>query len=674
MDASQAALLGAVLAPFLGAGGILAARRHPNVREGVSLAAAVAAFALAAITVPAALNLPATSIVLGSIVGLPLALQADALGVLFATLASFLWILTTVYSVGYMRGKREHAQTRYFACFAIVMGATMGVALSANLFSLFLFYEILTIATYPLVVHEETEEAFAAGRKYLVYTLSGGVAILAGLAILLHVGGLGFVAGGNPALASLPPGLAQLAFFLLFAGFGVKAAIVPIHGWLPSAMVAPTPVSGLLHAVAVVKAGVFGILRTIYFLFGASLLLGLGLSDVVIIAAVLTIFVGSFLALIQDDFKLRLAYSTVSQLSYIILGAILLVPAAASGSPAAVMAATVLGAAFFLVAHAFAKLTMFFVAGAVAVETGKTKVSELDGLGRRMPRTFAAFSVATMSMVGLPPLIGFLAKDYLGRSGWGAGAGWVLPVFAIAGALNLAYFLPILVRAYFRPGGGEAPEARRSLRIPLLATATGAVVLGIWAALPYGPFRIAAALARDVTGTMPVIPGAELGLGLVLLLAALIAAPLVLLLKRRARSFGLITVLGAALLGVVLEPEPAVFASYGLASDLELLTLGILGGTFLGVLLYETARSGAEGTRPVEVRHGVLARGVLGFAEALQASFANVYAAATVSARALFAAGRRTMRVEDRDVNWNLVAFSAALVLLVAIVLMGGSP
>ena len=674
IDASQAVLLGAVLAPFAGAGGILAARRHPDVREGVSLAAAVAAFVLAALSVPAALALPATSFVLADIVGLPLALRADALGVLFATLASFQWILTTDYSVGYMRGKREHAQTRYFACFAVVMGATMGVALSANLFSLFLFYEILTVATYPLVVHEETEAAFAAGRKYLVYTLSGGVAILAGLAILLSVGGLDFVGGGNLALGFLSPGLAQLAFLLLFAGFGVKAAIVPVHGWLPSAMVAPTPVSGLLHAVAVVKAGVFGILRTIYFLFGAALLFGLDLANVVILAAVVTIFVGSLLALVQDDFKLRLAYSTVSQLSYIILGAILLVPAAASGSPAAVMAVGVLAAAFFLVAHAFAKLTMFFVAGAVAVETGKTKISELDGLGRRMPRTFAAFSVATMSMVGLPPLVGYLAKDYLGRSGWAAGAGWVLPMFALAGALNLAYFLPILVRAYFRPGGQDAPEARGTLQAPLLATAAGAVGLGVWAAFPDGPFRIAAALARDVTGSLPAIPGLELGVGLALLIAALVALPLTLLLKGRARSFGLITVLGAALLGPLFEAEPAVFAPFGLAADLELATVGVLGGVFLGVLIYEAAVSGPVGTRTVGVRHGLVARGVLGLGEALQASFAHVYALATETARGLFAAGRRTMRMEDQDVNWNLVAFSAALVLVLAFVLLGVSP
>ena len=214
-----------------------------------------------------------------------------------------------------MRGLKEHAQTRYYACFAIVIGAVMGLALSSNLFSLFVFYEILTVATYPLVVHSETQEALAAGRKYLFYTLSGGVAILAGMLILLGTGStLDFIAGGNAGIAGIAPLYARLAFLLLLAGFGVKAALVPLHGWLPSAMVAPTPVSGLLHAVAVVNAGVFGLLRLMFYLYGPDMMAGLGLQNLVIAVAVVTILVGSFLALIQDDFKLRLAYSTVSQL------------------------------------------------------------------------------------------------------------------------------------------------------------------------------------------------------------------------------------------------------------------------------------------------------------------------------------------------------------------------
>src|SRR5208282_2116075 len=244
----------------------------------------------------------------------------------------------------------------YFACFAVVIGATMGVSLSQNLLTLFIFYEILTVATYPLVVHKETEEAFKAGRKYLVYTLSGGAAIFVGTLALLAAGGnaaITFVPGGNQTIGSISLELARIAFVLLFVGFGVKAALVPEHGWLPSAMVAPTPVSGLLHAVAVVNAGVFGLLRAMLFLF----------------------------ALIQDNLKLRLAYSTISQLSYIVLAAAILTPLGFGNTPAG-RSAAVIAAAFLFVAHAFGKLTMFFVAGAIAVETGKTEISELDGIGR----------------------------------------------------------------------------------------------------------------------------------------------------------------------------------------------------------------------------------------------------------------------------------------------------
>jgi formate hydrogenlyase subunit 3/multisubunit Na+/H+ antiporter MnhD subunit len=490
MDASQAALVLAVGAPFAGTAGILALRRRPDPREGVSLVAAVLSFVASASLLPLLFAGGTASIVLADLLpGLSLRLAADGLGLLFATIASFLWILTTVYSIGYMRGLREHAQTRYYACFALVIGATMGVALSANLFSLFVFYEILTVATYPLVVHEETEEAFRAGRKYLVYTLSGGVAILLGLAILAGMGAsVDFTSGGNPTIATIPADFARIAFLLLLGGFGVKAAMVPIHGWLPSAMVAPTPVSGLLHAVAVVKAGVFGLLRTILYLLGPTAVLALDVQGILIAAAVVTILVGSFLALVQDDLKLRLAYSTVSQLSYIVLGAALLTPAGA------------IGATFHLTAHAFAKLAMFFVAGAIFVETGKRRVSELDGIGRRMPRTMIAFTLATIGMAGLPPMGGFVSKWYLGVGAWDAGEVWVLAILVTSSVLNLAYFLPIVVRAFLAPADGPAQDARHPLRWPIVVTAVGALVLGVWTALPYGPFEIARLIAREVIG------------------------------------------------------------------------------------------------------------------------------------------------------------------------------
>jgi formate hydrogenlyase subunit 3/multisubunit Na+/H+ antiporter MnhD subunit len=557
MDGTAWALSLTVAVPFIGAGAILALRDRPDAREAASLVTAVLTFLLAASTLPTLFasggsRTPQLSI----LPGFTIQFQGDALGLLFASLASFLWILTTIYSIGYLRGLREHAQTRYYASFALVIGATMGVALSSNLFSLFIFYEILTVATYPLVVHKETEEAFAAGRKYLVYTLSGGVAILAGTFLLAGMGSsLDFVAGGAPSVATLAPAFARLAFILLFAGFAVKAAIFPLHGWLPSAMIAPTPVSGLLHAVAVVKAGVFGILRLLLYLYGPDLIGNLGLQNLVIGAAVLTIIVGSLLALLQDDFKLRLAYSTVSQLSYIVLGAAILLPPGMTGISDAGRAAAILGAGFAIAAHAFGKLTMFFVAGAVAVETGKTKISELDGLGRRMPAEFGAFTLAVLSMAGLPPMAGFVSKWYLSVGAWSAGDWWILLVFAASSVLNLAYFLPIITRAFFPKYQGSGSGARPTLAVPILATAGCGLLFGLFPSLPYGPFTIAARMAADVTGTAMMTFGSlSPSLAIPPFLIFLIGGPLVLALKGRARQAGLVAVAGIALLDVLFLP------------------------------------------------------------------------------------------------------------------------
>ncbi|HVN65727.1 MAG TPA: proton-conducting transporter membrane subunit, partial [Methanomicrobiales archaeon] len=557
MDLHQGLLALIVAVPFLGACAILLLRKRPNPREAASLAASVLTFLFSAISLPSAFaGVPVSTPALQILPGLGLQLTADGLGLFFATLASFLWILTTVYNIGYMRGLREHSQTRYYTCFAIVIGATMGIALSANLFSLFVFYEILTVATYPLVVHEETKEALAAGRKYLVYTLSGGVAILAGMMLLYSMGNaLDFIPGGNAGVVSIAPGFARIAFLLLFAGFGVKAAIVPFHGWLPSAMIAPTPVSGLLHAVAVVKAGVFGILRVMLFLYGPGLVTGLGLQNLVIAIAVITILVGSLLALLQDDFKLRLAYSTISQLSYIILGAAILLPAGVSGVTDAGRSAAIIGAIFAIAAHAFGKLTMFFVAGAVAVETGKTRISELGGMGRRMPAEFGAFTLATLSMAGLPPMAGFVSKWYLSVGAWGAGDWWILLVLVASSVLNLAYFLPIIIRAFFRHYDGPVSGSRWTLGGPTLATAAGALVLGVWTTIPYGPFALAVRIASDVTRTGMAGFGQFLPLGVVPpFLIFLVGGPLVLLLKGRGRQIALVALAGIALLDVLLLP------------------------------------------------------------------------------------------------------------------------
>jgi formate hydrogenlyase subunit 3/multisubunit Na+/H+ antiporter MnhD subunit len=566
MDVQPWMLVLIVALPFIGTGFVMLLHDRPDAREAASLASAVLTFLFCILSLPSAFAAQAVSTpALQILPGLHLQFTADALGLLFASMASLLWIITTVYNIGYMRSLREHAQTRYYSCFALTIGSVMGVALSSNLFSLFVFYEILAIAAYPLVVHIETEEALAAGKKYLFYTQAGGVAIVAGIMALLAMGNtLDFVAGGNPAIAAISPDFARLAFFLLMAGFAVKAALVPVHGWLPSAMIAPTPVSGLLHAVAVVNTGVFGLLRLMLYLYGPGLMAGLGLQNIVIAAAVITIIVGSLLALLQDDFKLRLAYSTVSQLSYMILGAAVLVPPGISGVSDAGRAAAVIGATYAFCAHAFGKLTMFFVAGTVAVETGKKKISELDGIGRKMPWEFGAFTLATLSMVGLPPMVGFIAKYYL-MLGIGSGTistWWILLILISASVLNLAYFLPIIMRAFFGQSDGEIPAVRMTLRAPVLVTAAGALVLGLWTAYPFSPFALCAQAAAGVTHTAVLVTGTFVpGSAIPPFLIFLIGAPLVLALNGRARQAGLIALGGLALIDVLLLPGGAIIGT-----------------------------------------------------------------------------------------------------------------
>ncbi|MCK6480289.1 MAG: hypothetical protein L6R43_09095, partial [Planctomycetes bacterium] len=551
-DLPSLLLAGAVAAPLAGCGFVLLAGRSHGGRLAATVAAAVVSFLcclglLAAPPAGGAAELP-----LGELLpGIPLGLRADPLGLLFAALASFLWIPTAAYSASYMDGLREHSRLRYDACFALVVGAAVGVALAADLATLFLFYEVLTVATWPLVVHKETPEAFAAGRKYLLYTLSGGVALLAGLSLLAAQGGAGalrFEGGGSPGVASLPAEWARIAFWLLFAGFSVKAAVMPVHGWLPTAMIAPTPVSGLLHAVAVVKAGVFGILRLLHSLYGPDLSGALGVQEVLLPLAAFTILAGSMLALLQDDFKARLAYSTVSQLAYLVLGAALLVPDGATG------------AFFGMAAHGCAKLTMFFVAGAVAVETGITRISGLGGLGRRMPWTFALFGVAALSMASLPPAGGFTEKWFLGLGAWDAGRGWILAVLVASSILNLAYFVPILVSAFFgRPGedaaGAAEPaggEARPGLLLPAAVTAAGALLLGLWTGLPAGPFETARlAVCECFEQAILDLPDFDAGRAIPPFLLLLAGGPLVLLLPGLGRRAGL-AVLGAAVLVLVL--------------------------------------------------------------------------------------------------------------------------
>jgi multicomponent Na+:H+ antiporter subunit D len=421
--------------------------------------------------------------------GIGIGFRADGLGMFFALVSSTLWVVTTVYAIGYM--KDSHERVRFFGFFALCISTTVGLAFAENLLTLFLFYELLTICTYPLVIHDETPEAMKAGRKYLAYTLSGGAALLLGVVLVQHLAGTLTLS----TTGVLPPDAARpmlLATFLaLVTGFGVKAAIMPLHGWLPTAMVAPVPVSALLHAVAVVKAGVFGLLRVIYNIFGVDLLGTLGYTDVLALFAGFTIIAASLMALAQTHLKLRLAYSTVSQLSYIVLAASLLTPLAA------------LAAIAHIANQAFAKITMFFVAGAVERTTGRTQIHEFAGIGRVMPWTMGAFTIAALSFIGIPLFAGFVTKWFLSLGALQAGAWWWVLVMVASSLLNAAYWLPILYLAWFRAPRGLPEgihEARAMLLVPTLVSAAYVLLLGMTSRIPGMPFSLAQAAVHFVTG------------------------------------------------------------------------------------------------------------------------------------------------------------------------------
>lgn len=425
--------------------------------------------------------------------GLDLVLHADALSVLFVTLSTVLWLLTTVYAIGYLENAPH--RSRFFGFFSLCVTATVGLALAGNLFTFVIFYEVLTLATYPLVAHRGTPESIRGARIYLAYTVGGGTLLLLGAIWLRTLAGpVDFAQGGI--LGDMPAEThAQLRwiFLLLIAGLGVKAALVPLHGWLPQAMVAPAPVSALLHAVAVVKAGAFGIVRVVYDVYGVEFAHALGLLAGLGAAAAVTIVYGSLRALTQDSLKKRLAYSTVSQVSYIALGAAILGPLAT------------IGGVVHLVHQGLMKITLFFAAGNYAETLGVHKVSEMNGVGRRMPGTTLAFTIGALGMIGLPPIAGFVSKWYLGLGAVAAGeSGWVLPVLIASSLLNAAYFLPILYRAWFLEPAGAWPhehipaarfETLGALLWPPVLTAILAVAAGLFAAAPYSPLEWAELIA-----------------------------------------------------------------------------------------------------------------------------------------------------------------------------------
>ncbi|AJF26323.1 cation:proton antiporter [Haloarcula sp. CBA1115] len=435
----------AILVSAVAIPAILSLKGRPNVREGVTLFVAFAKFGIIASMVPGVLSGTEYEFAIGQFAtGIELAFSVDPLGLLFGLLASLLWIVTSFYSIGYMRGLNEHAQTRYFASFAASLASAIGVAFASNLLTLFVCYELLTVSTYPLVTHDETDEARAAGRKYLAYTFGGGVAVLGGTVLVFVLAGTtAFTPGGIEALATADPTLARAAFALLAAGFGVKAALMPMHSWLPDAMVAPTPVSGLLHAVAVVKSGVFGIARVVLDVYGTGTMEQLGVGLPLAAIAAFTLLTASIIALRQDNLKRRLAYSTISQLSYIVLGLGLLHGQALTGG------------LLHIPAHAFMKLTLFFCAGAIHVETHTDDISDMAGIGKRMPLTMAAFAVAAAGMAGIPLVAGFVSKWYLVIGALSLDGGLIFAAaLLVSGVLNIAYFWPIVYQAYF-----ESPES-----------------------------------------------------------------------------------------------------------------------------------------------------------------------------------------------------------------------
>ncbi len=444
---SEAATWLALFVPLAGVFFIAANADYPNRREAATLISSLLLLGVVLSLLPAVLAGARPSVdLLEFAPGLPLRLSVEPLGMTFACVAAVLWPLNSLYSIGYMRGNQEQHQTRFYICFAIAIASTMGIAFAGNLLTLFVFYEALTLSTYPLVAHKGTPEAMRAGRLYLGILLGTSIGLLL-LAIVWTwwvAGTLDFVAGGILAGKVEGPAVAILLGLYMF-GIG-KAALMPFHRWLPAAMVAPTPVSALLHAVAVVKAGVFAVMKVVVYVFGIEFLNATGASQWLLWVAALTVLLASFVALTQDNLKARLAYSTVSQLGYVVLGAAL---ATSMG---------VIGGSMQIVMHAMGKITLFFCAGAIYTATHKTEISQLNGLGRVMPFTFGAFLIGALSIIGLPPLGGSWSKWYLLAGAADAGQWAMMAVLMLSSLLNVAYLLPVAARGFFVPEGSNIPS------------------------------------------------------------------------------------------------------------------------------------------------------------------------------------------------------------------------
>ena len=476
----ETAMLWSLAAPMVGALLIVLTGRHPNLRECVSLATSILLFifVFSILDDVAAGERPVVTL-LELMPGLGVSFTAEPLGALFAAVASGLWILTSVYSIGYMRNHGEQNQTRFYVCFAVALTCTMGIAFAGNMLTLFVFYEGLTLSTYPLVTHSGTREAVRAGRVYLGLLLGTSLAfqLFAIIWTWNTAGTLDFVPGGILAGRVEDPVVGILLVLYIF-GIG-KSALMPFHRWLPAAMVAPTPVSALLHAVAVVKAGVFTVLKVSIYIFGLDLLGSLVVSQWLAYVAAATVIIASLVALRLDNLKLRLAYSTVSQLSYIVLGAML------SNTW------SVIGGSMHIAMHAFGKITLFFCAGVILVATHKTEVSQMRGIGRSMPITTFAFFIGSLSLIGLPPMGGMWSKWHLTLGAASAEQLILVAVLMISGLLNIAYLLPVVARGFFcaseDANGPNSAVRTTSLEAPvsclsaLSLTAAGCIILFFYA-------------------------------------------------------------------------------------------------------------------------------------------------------------------------------------------------
>jgi len=462
-------LLLAVIIPLFGSLVVMTLKNHPNLREFVSFCAAVLLFIMVISFFPSikAGEMP-TYTIFHLLPGLSVSLRADALSMVFAIIASFLWMISVFYAAGYMRAHEEKNQTRFNACFALAIFGAIGVAFSGNFFTMYLFYEIVSICTYPLVAHSQNEAGYNGARKYIIYLTSTAKLFLLPAMILIFVlvGNLDFATNIKTGIfpAGVDKPIVVILFFLCLFGMA-KNGVMPFHHWLPGAMVAPTPVSALLHAVAVVKVGVFSTTRVMLYVFGTDLLhsLHLDITGAYIVSA--TIILASMIALTKDNLKERLAYSTISQLSYILVGVFLI---SASGIG-------ITGGIIHIANHAFAKITLFWCAGAIFVASHKTQVSEMDGLAKKMPVTMTAFTVGAFSMIGMPLFAGFVTKWFLVQGAMEISQWWIVGFLMFSTILNAGYFLPPIYAAFFRPlPAGQTPERQEAplaMIIPISITA-----------------------------------------------------------------------------------------------------------------------------------------------------------------------------------------------------------